>query len=321
MSGSTGSPWPEMLGGVEPYYLLKGASQYFMATEAQITANRRNASKSTGPKTPEGKLVVGKNAVRHGLLSSDLLPDEDPVEFDRFFDHLFQALEPVGAFEESLAERIIWLRWRLRRVPRAEAGNHIFNRYPRLRCVFFDYEDGPYRAAVEQAVAAQYLLGSPPDTAARVASTALIQAAATRAIENGYYAYAWNPSFHLSVSRYEARLERQAEKLTAQLEKRKAARERLAHGPSTPSRARSERGQMPTQLNSEIRASVDAADPDATRMDRNPADDGLDIEFVTIGVDAQPNEPSRGNENASELFIRGHKTDENRQNEDPLTEK
>jgi hypothetical protein len=39
-----------------------------MATEAQIAANRRNAKKSTGPKTPEGKKTVSQNAVRHVLL-------------------------------------------------------------------------------------------------------------------------------------------------------------------------------------------------------------------------------------------------------------
>jgi hypothetical protein len=34
-----------------------------MATEAQIKANRRNAKKCTGPRTPEGKARVSENAV------------------------------------------------------------------------------------------------------------------------------------------------------------------------------------------------------------------------------------------------------------------
>jgi hypothetical protein len=49
-----------------------------MGSDKQIRANRRNARKSTGPKTPEGKSVVSHNALKHGLLSQQiLLPDED----------------------------------------------------------------------------------------------------------------------------------------------------------------------------------------------------------------------------------------------------
>ena len=38
-----------------------------MATDKQIFANRRNAKKSTGPRTKAGKARVGKNAIKHGL--------------------------------------------------------------------------------------------------------------------------------------------------------------------------------------------------------------------------------------------------------------
>ena len=55
-----------------------------MATDAQIQANRENAKKSTGPRTPEGKARVSKNALKHGLLAQDsVIPGEDPAEFDR----------------------------------------------------------------------------------------------------------------------------------------------------------------------------------------------------------------------------------------------
>src|SRR5437763_565656 len=50
-----------------------------MATHAQLTANRRNARKSTGPKTEAGKHRSSKNAVKHGLLAA-IVPVETEEE-------------------------------------------------------------------------------------------------------------------------------------------------------------------------------------------------------------------------------------------------
>ncbi len=44
-----------------------------MTTEAQLAANRLTAMKSTGPRTPAGKAMVGHNAMKHGLLSRESL--------------------------------------------------------------------------------------------------------------------------------------------------------------------------------------------------------------------------------------------------------
>jgi len=44
-----------------------------MASAAQTSANRLNAQKSTGPRTPEGKAVVSQNAVKHGLLAQQVV--------------------------------------------------------------------------------------------------------------------------------------------------------------------------------------------------------------------------------------------------------
>ena len=51
-----------------------------MTTFRQIEANRRNALKSTGPKTEAGKQQSHRNAVRHGLMAEtvvDVLEDSE----------------------------------------------------------------------------------------------------------------------------------------------------------------------------------------------------------------------------------------------------
>ena len=92
-----------------------------MTSEARIAANRRNAEKSTGPRTPEGKAVVAQNAVKHGLWARQaVLKDEDPQEFELHRTRMLQSLAPDGPEEEALAERIVALWWRLKRAERMQ---------------------------------------------------------------------------------------------------------------------------------------------------------------------------------------------------------
>jgi hypothetical protein len=94
-----------------------------MASERQVRANRENALRSTGPRTEEGKAAVGKNALKHGLLSSQvLLPDEDEGAFREFRDRLYERLRPEGELEELLADRVCACAWRLRRLIGVEAA-------------------------------------------------------------------------------------------------------------------------------------------------------------------------------------------------------
>jgi len=92
-----------------------------MATEAQVVANRRNAEKSTGPRTPEGKAAVSQNAVKHGLLAGhDVIRGEDREEFELYREELFWELNPAGTMQSRLAERVVSLAWRLRRAERIQ---------------------------------------------------------------------------------------------------------------------------------------------------------------------------------------------------------
>ena len=87
-----------------------------MATDAQIKANKRNAKKSTGPRTPEGKARVSENAVKHGLRAGrNVIKSESQAEFDHHRRRFFAELGPSSSIEYALAERIISLAWRLKR--------------------------------------------------------------------------------------------------------------------------------------------------------------------------------------------------------------
>jgi hypothetical protein len=88
-----------------------------MTSEKQSKANRRNALKSSGPRTPEGKNVVRLNAVKHGLLSQTvLLPGEDAETLKKLGESLRAELQPVGDLEGMFVDRIIAAHWRLRRL-------------------------------------------------------------------------------------------------------------------------------------------------------------------------------------------------------------
>ncbi len=92
-----------------------------MTSTARVLANRRNAAKSTGPRTPEGKAIVAQNAVKHGLLARQaVLKDEDPQEFDLHRIRMLQNLAPAGPEQEMLAERIVAVWWRLKRAERMQ---------------------------------------------------------------------------------------------------------------------------------------------------------------------------------------------------------
>ena len=87
-----------------------------MATQRQILANRQNADKSTGPKTPEGKLISSRNATRHGFYASAvLLPEEDRAEYVRLTRGVVGFYSPQSVLEEEQVLIIIHTLWQLRR--------------------------------------------------------------------------------------------------------------------------------------------------------------------------------------------------------------
>ena len=94
-----------------------------VTSDKQTRANRRNALMSTGPKTPQGKAAARQNALRHGLLSAEMLvPGEDEAALKELSERLRDELRPVGELEGLLVERVMAAAWRVRRLGRVEAG-------------------------------------------------------------------------------------------------------------------------------------------------------------------------------------------------------
>jgi hypothetical protein len=94
-----------------------------VATEKQFEANRLNAQKSTGPKTPEGRAAVRLNGVTHGLTAETIvLKGESEADFTNLFDSLEAEHDPASATEEALVVQLAMATWRLRRLYHQEAG-------------------------------------------------------------------------------------------------------------------------------------------------------------------------------------------------------
>jgi len=95
-----------------------------MATKKQLIANKKNASRSTGPRTLGGKAIVAQNAVKHGLTAVSLVIAgiEREEDLKDFCDGVLADLAPEGRLEVALAERVARLFWRLLRVTSYETG-------------------------------------------------------------------------------------------------------------------------------------------------------------------------------------------------------
>lgn len=96
-------------------------------TPEKLAANRSNAQKSTGPKTPGGKAASKFNALKSGLLAQTVLVrgqtfSESLPEFNTLCGEYYANLAPKGPLERMLVDQIIQASWRLRRARMAEAG-------------------------------------------------------------------------------------------------------------------------------------------------------------------------------------------------------
>lgn len=86
--------------------------------------NRTNAKRSTGPRTLEGKAVVACNGLKHGMRHRSDVPAipgwERLEDWHAHRDDIVRSMDPLGALETALAQRVAGLLWRLGRVVRYE---------------------------------------------------------------------------------------------------------------------------------------------------------------------------------------------------------
>jgi hypothetical protein len=94
-----------------------------MTSYRQIEANRRNALKSTGPKTEAGKHSSRCNAVRHGLTAETVIGAlEDAEDYKAFEAAIIADYDAQSAVERELVLRLASILWRLRRATTMETG-------------------------------------------------------------------------------------------------------------------------------------------------------------------------------------------------------
>jgi hypothetical protein len=94
-----------------------------MTSQRQIEANRRNAKKSTGPRTEEGKAQSRLNAVTHGMTAEfDAIPGEEADALKARIDEWIADSRPHNEVERELIERAARASWQLERVEQAQVA-------------------------------------------------------------------------------------------------------------------------------------------------------------------------------------------------------
>ena len=94
-----------------------------MTSLRQIEANRRNALKSTGPTTAEGKERSSCNAVRHGLTAETVIAVlESSENYETFEATVIADYTAETAVERQLVVRLASVLWRLRRATSIETA-------------------------------------------------------------------------------------------------------------------------------------------------------------------------------------------------------
>src|SRR3954467_8289042 len=100
-----------------------GSPPMALTAEERRAINRKNASRSTGPKTAEGKLKARQNALKHGLRAESLaLPNEDSQELRQLNDEWLDYYQPASPGMRAMLDRAVYSTVQLRRCQRFHAA-------------------------------------------------------------------------------------------------------------------------------------------------------------------------------------------------------
>jgi hypothetical protein len=87
-----------------------------MSSQRKIQANRRNARKSTGPRTAEGKARSSGNSRNHFCNQLPLVPGECDVTYYQIKAEFEEEFRPRTPLQQSLFDQIVDCKWRLMRI-------------------------------------------------------------------------------------------------------------------------------------------------------------------------------------------------------------
>jgi len=100
-----------------------------LISDKQQQANRQNAQKSTGPKTPEGREAVRFNALTYGLRTREtILQRENAKEYSDLWDELEADWQPQTRTERGYLETMVTSQWLLKRI--ADSERRIYQGVP-----------------------------------------------------------------------------------------------------------------------------------------------------------------------------------------------
>lgn len=192
----------------------------------KLRANRRNARRSTGPRTFAGKKRSSRNAVTHGLFCEDLvLPGESQELFRAIRQGLIASLKPQNLVELLIVDRLVAATWKLRRLQAAEKIMHGMG----VEELMARREE----AAEEVAEETNKLAGEDVLDPQKVVEMIEREGVPPGLVLGDKFAREWDQSFD-RLARLEQRLDYQVQRCTRELRQLRKDAEKIEALPSSP---------------------------------------------------------------------------------------